>query len=64
LLSEGVAPATPLHMRHAGSEVIALRSTVGGAAGLTVDEDGGGTGTPRLTKWRPSWRAHMGEAAE
>jgi tetratricopeptide (TPR) repeat protein len=32
-------------------------------AGLTVDEDGGGTGTPRFIKWKPK-RVRLAEAAE
>jgi hypothetical protein len=38
LLREGVAPDTPLTMTHQGSSTVSLRSTVGVAAGLVVDE--------------------------
>jgi hypothetical protein len=36
LLAEGADPATVLEMRHDGSATVAMRSTVGTAAGLTV----------------------------
>jgi hypothetical protein len=49
-------------MRHAGSDVIALKSTVGVAAGLRVDEEGG-TRTPRLAKWKPFDRSRALAAA-
>jgi hypothetical protein len=51
LLSEGVPSDTCLQMRHEGSETIALKSTVGAAARLTVKEDGG-NGTPRFVRFR------------
>jgi hypothetical protein len=38
LTAEGAEPATVLQMRHDGSATVALRSTVGTAAGLTVLE--------------------------
>ena len=38
LQKEGVPDATPIAMRHASSCFIALTSTVGAAAGLTVNE--------------------------
>ena len=44
LLAEGVNPETRIWMRHAHSSVVSLRSTVGEAATLTVDE----TGAPRF----------------
>ena len=40
LLKEGVNPDLPLIMRHLGSSTVALKSTVGIAAGLTVADDG------------------------
>jgi hypothetical protein len=52
LLSEGVPHETRLQMRHAGSGTIALTSTVGVAAGLTVKEETS-DGKPRFAKWRP-----------
>jgi hypothetical protein len=36
LLAEGVDPATVLQMCHEGSATVAMRATVGAAAGLTV----------------------------
>jgi hypothetical protein len=48
LLAEGVDPATPIAMRHAGANHDALRSTVGAAAGLTVKD--GSTGRPGFRK--------------
>jgi hypothetical protein len=62
LLAEGIAPETCLRMRHAGSEVVALTTTVGVAAGLRVDE-GVGSGAPRFAKWRPFDRSRLGAAA-
>ena len=38
LLAEGVDPATPLIMRHAGSQTDSLKGPVGAAAKLTVKE--------------------------
>jgi hypothetical protein len=49
LLAEGVPPATPLVMRHAGENYDALRSTVGVAAKLTVKD---------ATNGRPAFRSH------
>jgi hypothetical protein len=49
LLADGVAPETVLHMRHVGSDMIVLSSTVGAAAGLTVHE---GDGVPRFTRFQ------------
>src|SRR5262245_40811009 len=48
-LANGIDPDEPIEMWHGGAETWALRSTVGGAAGLRVDEDG-----PRFRKWEPS----------
>jgi hypothetical protein len=42
LLGEGIDQTTPLVMRHAGAEHESLRSTVGGAARLTVRDTRGG----------------------
>jgi hypothetical protein len=49
LMAEGVDPATVLQMRHADSATVAMRSTVGTAAGLTVLEGDLG---PRFAQWR------------
>ena len=38
LLAEGTSPDTELAMRHEGSDMIALRATVGGAAALCAEE--------------------------
>jgi hypothetical protein len=48
-------------MRHAGSDTIALKATVGVAAGLTVSEEGS-TGAPQFTKWQPFERSVIKEA--
>ena len=42
-------------MRHAGADCDALRSTVGAAAALTVED--GRDGTPRLRRWKAHPRA-------
>ena len=52
LLAEGVDPATPLVMRHAGSQTDSLKGTVGAAAKLTVEETR--TAGPYFRKWRPN----------
>ena len=49
LLEEGVAPETLLAMRHRGTSYISLRSTVGKAAALTIEE---GDHPPRFRKYR------------
>lgn len=49
LLAEGVDPTTPISMRHVGSEIDALTSTVGKAAALTIEE---GDGPIRLRSWK------------
>jgi hypothetical protein len=51
LLAEGIDPRTRIVMRHTGSDTDALRSTVGAAAGLTVEE---GESVPRVKRWKPS----------
>ena len=50
LRKEGVPPDTVITMRHAGSPVVSLRSTVGHAAKLTVREDHRGA---RFVPYRP-----------
>jgi len=56
LLAEGADPKTTLIMRHAGSDVDALRGPIGTAAKLTVRDDRGTIFVPydasRLTEWR------------
>jgi hypothetical protein len=54
LVELGYDPALPLMMRHRGSQHDALVSTIGTAAGLTVDES-----TTSFHKWRPppQWNA-------
>ena len=52
LLADGVDPATPIRMRHEGSSVIALRSTVGEAASLTVVERDDGKTAPRFRPFK------------
>ncbi len=49
LRAEGIPGDTLLEMAHPGSREVALRSTVGIAAGLRVSE----VGTPRFVPWRP-----------
>jgi hypothetical protein len=51
LIAEGVDPATRIVMRHAGSEIDALRSTVGAAARLMVGE---GERAPIFRRWEAS----------
>jgi hypothetical protein len=46
LLAEGIDPATPLEMKHAGRDLVILSATVGTAARLTVSND-------HFVKWRP-----------
>jgi hypothetical protein len=52
ILAEGVAPSTRIAMRHAGANHVALRSTVGTAARLTVAERNKGNG-PVFEPWKP-----------
>jgi hypothetical protein len=52
LLAEGVASSTTVAMRHAGSEVNALSTTVGYGAKLTVVE--GDDRRPTFVRWTPS----------
>jgi hypothetical protein len=51
LLAEGCDPDTTIVMRSAGSDFDCLRSTVGAAAKLTVNEAG-----PRIVRWSPDRR--------
>src|SRR5215813_3788937 len=50
LLAQGIPPEPPLARQHKGSATIAMTSTVGEAAKLTVEQEPGG---PRFRKWRP-----------
>jgi hypothetical protein len=59
-MAEGVDPATVLQTRHDGSATVALCSTVGTAAGLTVLE---GDLRPRFARWQPFVRPAMAMAA-
>ena len=45
LPAQGIPPETPLAMQHKGSATIAMTSTVGEAAKLTVEEEPGGPGS-------------------
>jgi hypothetical protein len=49
LISEGYAPDIVLEMWHANATAFALRSTIGAAGKLTVDD----SGTPRFRRWKP-----------
>lgn len=49
LLADGVEPSTRIVMRHAGSMVDALISTIGAAAKLTVEE---GERAPTFRPWK------------
>jgi hypothetical protein len=64
LLAPGYPADTPITARHVGSDVIAMRSTVGEAARWTIEEpDRGGL---RKRPWMPrsSWGGSAGTAAE
>jgi hypothetical protein len=50
LQAEGISAATRLEMIHEGSATVAMRSTVGVAAGFRVSETGS---MPRFVPWRP-----------
>jgi hypothetical protein len=50
LQAEGVPATTRLEMIHEGSAIVAMRTTVGVAAGLRVSETGS---MPRFVPWRP-----------
>jgi hypothetical protein len=61
LLAEGVLPETALRLRHAGSTMVALTSTVGTAARLSVRETG--DGKPRFGTWKPFGHSRLEVAA-
>ena len=50
LAADGIEPDTPIVMRWANSKTVSMRSTVGAAATLTVEE---GDGAPRFVKHQP-----------
>ena len=50
LAGEGVDPSTRVVMRHQGQDYDALRSTIGAAAKLTVEE---GKRRPIFRPWKP-----------
>jgi hypothetical protein len=56
--TEGIHPATPIATRHEGTGYDALRSTVGVAAKLTVEENE--RVGPRFGRWRPFPRSAVG----
>jgi hypothetical protein len=51
LQAEGIPDGTPISMTHEGSSVVSMRSNVGKAATLTVEETD--TRGPRLKAYRP-----------
>lgn len=55
LAADGVDPATPIAVKHEGTAFDALRSTVGAAAKLTIEESG-----PRFAPWKPFPRSAVG----
>lgn len=50
LQAEGISAPTRLEMIHQGSAIVAMRTTVGVAAGLRVSETGS---MPRFVPWQP-----------
>ena len=57
LIGQGANPTDIIAMRHAGSPHDALRSTVGGAAALTVEE--GEKVGPRFVRWKAFSRSDV-----
>jgi hypothetical protein len=51
LIAQGHDPSLTLIMRHRGSDVPALRASIGTASRLTVDEDR--ARAPRIKRWKP-----------
>jgi hypothetical protein len=51
LLAQGTDPETPIAMRHRNSPIVSMRSTVGRAAQLSVEEDR--HHGPYVRRWRP-----------
>lgn len=60
LLAEGVPADTVLEARHKGSGIVAMRRTVGEAAGLRVED--GEHGPMRLRMWEPFGNARSGRS--
>jgi hypothetical protein len=61
LLSEGVDPDTKIIMRHAGSDIDCLTSTIGVAAKMSVKED---RGRLQFVPWEPFPRRVKATASE
>jgi len=57
-MEEGADPETPITMSHEGSCIVSLRSTIGQAARLTVEESD--TSGPRFVPYRPFRAAGRG----
>jgi hypothetical protein len=57
LAAEGVDPATPIAVRHESAEYDSLRSTLGFAAGLTIEENE--KVGPRLARWKAFSRSDV-----
>jgi hypothetical protein len=58
LAAEAIDPATPIAMRHEGAAHNGLRSTVGKAAKLTIEESA--KVGPRIICWKPVSRSDVG----
>ena len=58
LMEEGADPETPITMSHEGSCILSLRSTIGQAARLTVEESE--KSGPRFVPYRPFRAAGRG----
>ena len=58
LLASGYSADTVIIMKHVGSDVETVRSTIGGAARLTVSEEE--NRPPRFKRWKPRY---MGEGS-
>ena len=57
-MEEGADPGTPITMSHEGSCIVSLRSTVGQAARLSVEESE--RSGPRFVRYRPFRAAGRG----
>jgi hypothetical protein len=57
-MEEGADPETPITMSHEGSCILSLRSTIGQAARLTVEESE--RSGPRFVPYRPFRAAGLG----
>ena len=57
-MKEGADPETPITLGHEGSAIVSLRSTIGQAARLTVEESE--TSGPRFVRYRPFRAAGRG----